>query len=377
MNQSVRANIPSTAPGSELDLAAQFRHIAELRGDVAWIIDCASFQPTYISPNLPDVLGFEASDVAAQLANPQSPGPLSALCAGLPARLQRLRDGDLSRLRVLRRFEQRHLDGHSVPVEVISSVLTDAAGAPAKVVGVLRDISAERGAARRFASMLNHEFRTPLSTIDGAIQRLEATQSHADEPTRQRYRKIQTAVDRLIELLDQHLSPDRMEEIQAKRPDESVAPAKLLEEMAEQLRAGGREVTLRIEGLPSAMRCQPQGLRVALKVLVANALAHSTGPLLVRGHTAEAGIALSLADRGPGIAPGELAAIFGKGVRGSNARAPGSGLGLYLARSIVEVHGGHIAAANREQGGAVFTIWLPVVKSLASKVINSDNSANK
>jgi signal transduction histidine kinase len=51
--------------------------------------------------------------------------------------------------------------------------------------------------------MLSHEFRTPLATIDGAIQRLEMTAADDDEATRKRYRKIQTAVDRLLAMLDE------------------------------------------------------------------------------------------------------------------------------------------------------------------------------
>ena len=108
-----------------------------------------------------------------------------------------------------------------VPVEVVSSVQFDAAGRPASLVGIVRDLSARReheAAQRRFASMLNHEFRTPLSTIDGAIQRLESTGANADQPTRERYRRISKAVDRLIGMLDEYLSPDRMEAIERQAP---------------------------------------------------------------------------------------------------------------------------------------------------------------
>ncbi len=86
--------------------------------------------------------------------------------------------------------------------------------------------------------MLNHEFRTPLSTIDGAIQRLEATGAGADEATRARYRKIQGAVDRLIEMLDEYLSPDRMQAIGQKPKAHTVAPLTLLEEAAGNAAAG-------------------------------------------------------------------------------------------------------------------------------------------
>jgi signal transduction histidine kinase len=99
---------------------------------------------------------------------------------------------------------------------------------PVTVVGVVRDLTRARTgpAAEKFASMLSHEFRTPLSTIDGAVQRLEMTGAHHDEGTRKRYRKIQTAVDRMLAMLDEYLSPERMAASAASAsPMKSTQPA--------------------------------------------------------------------------------------------------------------------------------------------------------
>jgi signal transduction histidine kinase len=84
--------------------------------------------------------------------------------------------------------------------------------------------------------MLSHEFRTPLSTIDGAVQRLEMTGAHHDEGTRKRYRKIQTAVDRMLAMLDEYLSPERMASIGRERQPNEINPATLLQAAAEQAR---------------------------------------------------------------------------------------------------------------------------------------------
>ena len=72
--------------------------------------------------------------------------------------------------------------------------------------------------------------------------------------------------------------------------------------------------------------------------------------------------------------------IFGKHVRGSNsAGLPGSGLGLYMARSVVEVHGGSLGVRNVGQGGAVFRLWLPTHggagKSMAGNAMGADEIA--
>ena len=185
--------------------AEQFRAIAELNGDVAFVIDCASGLPTYISPSITTVLGYGIEEFTQQMSGGDSTSPLAPLCGGLQARLERFAAGDLTRTRLVRHFEQRRKDGQIVPIEVTSLLLNDDEGQACSLVGILRDISRERDRVeqqRRFTSMLNHEFRTPLSTIDGAIQRLEVTSANADDATRQRYRKIQVSVDRLIGMLD-------------------------------------------------------------------------------------------------------------------------------------------------------------------------------
>ncbi len=369
---------------TEPDFVQQFRAIAELRGDVAWIVRADSGLPVYISRGVQALLGYDMDDFVEHCRSRESSSPLFALCDGLDARLQRFAEGDLSRKDMLRAFDQPHRDGHLVPIEVVSTILVDAHGAPSAVVGTIRDVSEQRQRVeqqRRFASMLNHEFRTPLSTIDGAIQRLEVTGAGADEATRSRYRKIQTAVDRLIGMMDNYLSPERMGEAGITRPADAVSPAALLEEAAIQLRAAGREAIVDIGELPARLRCQPSGLRLALKVLVDNALTYSPAqrPVRLTAQHADGGIVLRVRDGGGGVPEAELRKIFNKGYRASNAVGAGSGLGLYMARSVIEVHGGNINVQNVAPFGAEFEIWLPAHggggKSVASNVSNCDNSA--
>ncbi len=365
-----------TAPG----LAEQFRVIAEIGGDIAFSIDCASGALLYVSPSIEQLLGYSPAEVAAQLD--QRGSALAALCAGMPERVRRLRAGDRSRLRLVRETELPGAHGYLVPVEVISALICDAAGEPVNLVGQVRDLSPRRlrdAERKRFASMLNHEFRTPLSTIDGAIQRLEATCPDADEPTRQRYRKIALATDRLIAMLDDYLSPERMAEIGGERKANSLAPRVLLEEAAAQVRAAGRLASVETGELPAALRCEPDGMRLALKILVDNAIAFSPAntAIVLRGRLAASGVELAVRDHGPGIAGDEEAHIFDKFYRGRNAQGlPGSGLGLYMARSIVEVHGGIVSLVKPAGGGAEFRIWLPVAgagKALAQLELSSDN----
>ncbi|MFZ3288378.1 MAG: sensor histidine kinase, partial [Telluria sp.] len=132
-------------------------------------------------------------------------------------------------------------------------------------------------------------------------------------------------------------------------------------------RAAGRPVLVQAGDLPEWLRCEPEGLRLALKVLVENAIQYGAPDELIElhGRRADGGIELVVRDHGAGVAGGDTELIFGKGYRGRNsAGRPGSGLGLYMARSVVEVHGGSLTVRNMEQGGASFRLWLPAHNGL-------------
>jgi PAS domain S-box-containing protein len=368
-------------------LGEQFRIIAEISGDVAFSIDCASCLPRYISPSVEKLLGYSPSDFHDHFSGKRTAPALRALCAGLPERLERFAAGDRTRERVVREFDVVHRDGQAVPVEVISTLLQMDDGAALALVGIVRDLSARRAREaeqKRFASMLNHEFRTPLSTIDGAIQRLESTNTSADEPTRQRYRKIAVATDRLIGMLDEYLSPERMAAIGRQRQPTAIAPRQLLDEGAAQVRAAGRRVALDAGELPASLRCDPEGLRLAYKILIDNAIQYSPAHTVIAlgGRIAAGGIELAVRDDGPGVASEDAPRIFDKFYRGKNAAGlPGSGLGLYMARSVVEVHGGTLEHAQPPQGGAEFRMWLPAQGATGKKLAPSgpsiDNQKDK
>ena len=250
----------------------QFRQIAEIGGDVAWILAYPGRELSYVSTTAVTLLGHERAALVREL---QGGGALAPLLAGLDERVRRFIGGDDSRRQLTRHLDWTRADGEKIALEVVSALVVDGTGKPTSVVGVVRDLSGRRlheEQQKRFVSMLSHEFRTPLSTIDGAIQRLEATAHGADDATRQRYRKIQTAVDRLIAMLDHYLSPDRMAQIGRAPLKTGLSPVALLETGAAQARAAGRVVTVEVDGLPERLRCDPQALHLALEVLIDNAL---------------------------------------------------------------------------------------------------------
>ncbi len=75
-------------------------------------------------------------------------------------------------------------------------------------------------------------------------------------------------------------------------------------------------------------------------------------------------LVISVADRGAGLEPGEETKVFQKFYRGPRTRPGGIGLGLSIARQFVEANGGQIVAQNRQGGGAVFSIRLPIGEAM-------------
>lgn len=356
--------------------ADQFLTIAELGGNIAWVIDLPAAQLRYISPHVDQLSGYSA---AAWHGGKGGVGSLMALLmSGLPARLARFAGGDASRQQLARTVEIPHRNGQKVPVEIVSRIMAGADGAPQCLVGMVRDLSQQRdheAGQRRFASMLNHEFRTPLSTIDGAIQRLQVTGAQADPATRERYRKIGAAVEQMIGMLEQYLSPDVVSASGTAPRANRLNPRRLLEESALLARAAGREASLDLGDLPTTLRGEPQGVRLALKVLTDNALQYGAAgsPLAFTGQLAADSIVLSVKNVGPGVPEQETAVIFSKKFRGSNsAMSAGAGLGLYMARAVIEVHGGVIALQQGPlvdgQRETVFSISLPLRTSTGKDV---------
>ena len=340
---------------------AQFRLLAEHGRDATFLLDATTLELLYISRAAQRLTGHDLPALREHAAR---------LAADVPARLQRWRDGDASRLTLLREVALPHAEGHPLALEISSTIVPAAAGRSITLVGTVRDVSAAQAQEaerekeqKRFASMLSHEFRTPLATIDGAIQRLVSTSKDADEATRKRYVKIQTAVDRLLGMIDDYLSPERMAAIGRERAADGVAPLALLQQAAATV-PDNYCVQLDLdEDLPARLRCDVPGMALCLQILLDNAVKFSPpgSVIILSGKLVpEGGVALCVRDAGPGLLQEELAQLFVKGSRGRYATHPGAGLGLYMARAVVEVHGGSLQGHNLPEGGAIFRIWLPL-----------------
>ncbi|HXG76270.1 MAG TPA: HAMP domain-containing sensor histidine kinase [Gaiellaceae bacterium] len=139
-----------------------------------------------------------------------------------------------------------------------------------------------------------------------------------------------------------------------------VDPGELVRECVRASVVGGARIRCELgPGLPT-LRADPIRLRQALDNLVANALAHSPPDeeVLVSVRADGDAVVFSVRDRGPGVPEGARERIFERGVRLAGNR-PGSGLGLWVARTIAEAHGGTLTVRSGAVGGADFVLTLP------------------
>ena len=202
---------------------------------------------------------------------------------------------------------------------------------------------------------VSHELKTPLAAMSVALQ----SRNPSDQPDRT---ELQQAVQRLTRTVDHLLDATRLESGLLQPVREWCEPAELVRETVASSGLHDTAVRINIDHDLPAISVDARLIQQALNALLSNAAAHggSGKPIEVSAARDGSMLTISVADRGAGLSPGEENKIFEKFYRGPRTRPGGLGLGLSIARQLVEAHGGQLVAQNREGGGARFSIWLPI-----------------
>jgi K+-sensing histidine kinase KdpD len=230
----------------------------------------------------------------------------------------------------------------------------------------LRRLSALRA---DFVALVSHELRSPMAAVIGSAKTLQRRWRDLTPEQRESFLSlIDHETNRLADLVTDVLDTSRIESGQFSYSFTDVDVGELVQESAAAAESGQDEVTIRshIRRPLPLVRGDRDRLRQVLTNLLENAVKYSpAGEAVEVEALAENGrISVEVRDSGPGIAPEHQALIFEKfgRVTGEHAK-PGTGLGLFIARSIVQAHGGSLEVRTRDGRGAAFALELPMDSS--------------
>ena len=217
-----------------------------------------------------------------------------------------------------------------------------------------------------FTSMVSHEFRTPLTIIDGNAQIIERRgETLSKEALRTRAVTIRAAVERLVRLIETILSAHMLESGRLSLKAAPCSLEKIIRDVAADQRdiSPNHKIRVDIRDLPEKMTLDEKLMRQVVANLLSNAVKYApdSPDVDVRAFTAGGEAVIEVQDRGVGVPEKEQDKIFTRYFRASTSGGiPGSGLGLSLVRQFVELHGGRVSFASREGEGTTITVCLPV-----------------
>jgi PAS domain S-box-containing protein len=313
------------------------------------------------------IYGYTADEVIGQQISILIPRDRSD---ELPAILARLARGERIDHYLTKRARK---NGEVIDVSVTISPVQDQTG---KIIGasaIARDVTAHQDATQQalrlreeFISVAAHELRTPLTTMYARLQLVERRLARKDfepEALQRDVLFVRQAADRLKNLIDRLLDVSRFRSGQLQLERQSTNVADLVESLASMLaETSRREITVRASGSRESYQAEVDGVRIEEVVmnLIDNAVKYSPQDTAIDVEVTSTPDAIRIAvrDRGPGIHADERTRIFEPFHRNSTA-APGVGLGLHIAKEIVELHGGTLTLEVPADGGSRFVVTVP------------------
>jgi signal transduction histidine kinase len=221
---------------------------------------------------------------------------------------------------------------------------------------------------RDLVANVSHELRTPLTALQATLENLVDGVATADPRTLQ---TMLAQVERLGRLVAQLLDLSRLESgtVPLDRQAFAVAPVLAHAVREQELSAPGTEIVMDVDRPDLAADGDPERIHQVVANLLENAVRHSPAGAAVRVHArrTDGGVVIEVVDEGPGIAADDVARVFERFYRADSARASsdgGAGLGLAIARWIVDLHGGEIHPEPCEPHGCRMVVTLPPARTV-------------
>lgn len=222
------------------------------------------------------------------------------------------------------------------------------------------------GLQRQFVSMVCHEFRTPLAIIDGNAQQVSRRpEKITPDRLMEKIGKIRTAVVRLTDLIESVLDAARLEAGSFKLEPKFCRLNKMLEEVCSNYRElnPGNKIFNDVESLQDEVFADIKLMRQVISNLVCNAVKYSPEGTQIWIHGAisdDGNVQISVRDDGVGIPEEEREKLFNRFFRASTSTGiVGTGIGLHLVKTVVDLHGGRIDVDSHLGQGTTLTINFP------------------
>jgi signal transduction histidine kinase len=255
-----------------------------------------------------------------------------------------------------------------LPVGITYAPLISPEGTLLNIIATIRDITRFRQADEMksaFISVVSHELKTPVALIKGYVSTLRREDADWDkEIVSDSLQVIEEEADRLTGLIEDLLDASRLQSggFSLKRQD--VALQNIAEKIALRFRAQDQNHTFEVDFPPDfpVIFADENRIHQVISNLVTNAVKYSpSGEIRIRGQVRSDQVIVCVSDQGPGIAPNDIPYIFDRFYRSpdTSRKTGGAGLGLYLARSIVESHGGRMWVDPKPDEGARICFSLP------------------
>lgn len=217
-------------------------------------------------------------------------------------------------------------------------------------------------ARRQLVAWASHDLRTPLAAMRAMLEAIEDGVSTSDEYLPE----IRGQVDRLSQLVDDLFELAMIDAAALSLELDEVRVGDLVNGCVlgfeGQARAAGISLSADVPRPERVVRCAPEKIERVVMNLLVNALRHTPrdGSVAIRVTDADTRVTFSIEDSGVGLPEGDPERLFDRFHRGDESRqGDGAGLGLAIARGLIEAHGGTISAHNRAEGGAAFEFELP------------------
>jgi two-component system, OmpR family, sensor histidine kinase KdpD len=246
----------------------------------------------------------------------------------------------------------------------------------ARNVELLGKAEADRQGERLKSALLDsitHDFRTPLTSIKASITTLLSNGTTGPVPQRELLIVINEECDRLNHLVEEAAEMARLEAGEVELKLAPVSPRAIVEAALAHSRnaLGSREVRVEISPTLPPVRADLDRIREVVCHLVDNAHHYSPidRPIRITAEAVGNSVVISVADQGSGIEELEQGIIFDKFYRGKDQRylVQGTGMGLPIAKALVEAHGGSISVTSQLGHGSVFSFVLPIDRTAVER----------